>query len=68
MSPHDVVAYRDEVKRKLFGDMEVVRSLSNNRVLVRIALRKGERRVRSRSAKHWQEYESDLELVERRTS
>lgn len=58
MRAHDVVAYRDRVKRRLFGDMEVVQTIPNNRVDVR--------KVPDPNRPHeatmiWSEYVSDLE-------
>lgn len=59
MKAHDIVAFQDKVKRELFGDMEVIEVLPNNRVNVRLAARAEEtdRLV-------WSEYANDLRLVE----
>ena len=60
MKAHDRVAYRSSVKRKLFGDMEVVQAVANNRVDVR--------KLPNPNRPHeatmiWSEFISDVELV-----
>ena len=60
MKAHDVVAYRSKVKRKLFGDMEVVQAIANNRVDVR---KLPDPNRPKEATMIWSEYESDLELV-----
>ena len=58
MKPHDVVAFSDKVKRTLFGEMEVVEVLPNNRVNVRLAVASEETHKMV-----WSEYSNDLEVV-----
>lgn len=62
IKPGDIVTYRNEARRKAVGPMEVVKVVGA-RVQLRAAVRPGERRIKSRSARHRMEDISELDKI-----